>query len=642
MLGYFIIIFGTSFVLQWGFSTIDSFFEIFATSEPSDIVNIFLSLIPFLFAPGYLISLSTVPNQVPLTLLFSTLAGFALFILLTWVMFRKARRALRITISTEIKTEKVEKKEIKVEVKPTSPIKAYIRKDLISSTRDLQSFMFIFLPIFYPLVLVFTLQGPIISEVTTIEGILILWSIVLGVYLFIPPMLIAGFLNIEESGSSTTASLPIIPRDQAKAKIILMLSIQGISLTIITIILTLLTNSIIVPLLFLATLPIAWTLLLLVFVLKIHLFGKIKYKYIIEELNKEHKISKWVLMILCELGLYITILLTGILLLPSFNIFTTILVLMIIGIVGLSTLIFSFTRMFPKVKKMAYYKTGSFLREHANVATVVLMLLYFVFMFLASPIEMLFILLIENLSFLGFLFIDFIISFGILIPLWLVIVPLGLKLPKKETFREFSQTIGFSSVKPLWRNILLGVGILVIFGVSTSLFAIFLGTWIFDINVLFGEPSIYTGLGWFLFISMLRPGIWEEVAFRGVILNLQLKRYSQTTSIILNGVLFGLFHFVNLLYGQSLYLTSMQVIYASCLGIAFSYMYVKTQSLLPSMVAHYLVNSVGQLFLLTFFSNIINLTIYFIFGIGIIPMILTIVLVKLTVRNGNKFKELRF
>ena len=246
MFGYFSAAFGSGLIFTLGINSVDRFLIMFETSEPSTILNLILSLIPFALAPAYLIALSTMPNQVPLELLFSTLIGFALFILVIWGLFRLAQRALRTTISTEIIVEKVKKKDISIEIKPTSTIKAYIRKDLISSTRDMQSFMFIFFPIFYPLVLVFTLQSPIISEVTTIEGILVLWSVVVGIYLFIPPMLIVGFLNLEESGSSIKASLPLIPRDQAKAKIILMLSIQGISLTFISIILTLLTNSILV------------------------------------------------------------------------------------------------------------------------------------------------------------------------------------------------------------------------------------------------------------------------------------------------------------------------------------------------------------------------------------------------------------
>jgi len=294
--------------------------------------------------------------------------------------------------------------------------------------------------------------------------------------------------------------------------------------------------------------------------------------------------------------------------------------------------------MFPKVEKMATYKTGGFLRDHNNVAIVVVIIIYIVFLFLPILIGGLFLPLVSSSTF-GLLIVNFIINFGVLALLWLIVVPLGLKLPKKEDFRNYSQTIGLSSVKPLWRNLLIGIGTIAIYGLSTSLLATILGIWIFDLNILFGEPTIFN-FGWFFFIFALIPGIWEEVAFRGVILNLQLKKYSQTTSIILNGILFGLFHFVNLLFGNNLYATSMQVIYASCLGIAFSYMYVKTKSLIPSIVAHYLIDSIGILFSTVFTLNVITSTIYSIVGVGIIPMIFIIILVKITVRNKKDFRVL--
>jgi len=636
MISYFIIAFASGFIVTWGFNSVETLLATFATNEPSDMMNIIFSLIPYPFAPGYLISLSSMPNQVPLGVIGSTIIGFALFIFITLILFRTAQRALRSTISTEIKVEEVEKREIEVEIVPKSPIKAYLKKDLISTTRDLQSFMFIFFPIFYPLILILTMQIPINMAGTSIEAILILWSIVLAVYLFIPPMLIVGFLNIEESGSSTIASLPVIPREQAKAKIILMFSIQGVSIILSSIVLTILTNSIIILLLFLVSLPIAWTFLLFMFEMKIRLFGKVKYKYIIEELNKEHKVGKWALMLLSEIGLYMVILITGNLLFYISGIITALIVLGIIGIIGVLSLIFVFTRMFPKVEKMHDYVTGGLLRENVNIGTIFLMILYLSFSLLVIPLELLFLPIILNLNLLGLLFFEFILSFSLTALFWLVVVPLGLKLPKKESFKEFSHTIGLSTIKPLWRNILLGISSIIIFSFSLILLGNLLGRWNLDWNILFGFPSITTGLGWFLLIIALIPGIWEEVAFRGVILNLQLKKYSHRTSIILNGVLFGLFHLTNLIVGADLFLTLMQTIYTSCIGISFAYIYVKTKSLLPCILAHYLLDSIGQLFLIPFMlsiSSYLNLALFLIFGLGVIPMILIIALTKLVVKK---------
>jgi predicted permease len=370
MLGYFIIMFTAGFIFSLGVQAVEGLFDIFTTNEPPFILIIILSLIPFLFAPAFLVSLNTLQFQVHPILILTTLTGFALSIILTWVIFKIAQRALHSAISTEIKTEKVEKRETEFEINPISPIKAYLRKDIVSSTRDIQSFMFIFFPIFYPLIMILSMSGLFFELVFSIESILFMWSIILMVYMFIPIMLIVGFLNLEESGSSTLASLPLVPRDQAKAKLILMLSIQGVSLIVTSIVLTLLLNSLIVVLLLLITLPIAWTFLFLIFILKIKFFGKMKYKYILEELHKEHKIGKWIILILSQFGLYVAILIIGNILIYIFGITIALITLGVIGLLCFTLIVFIFNRMFPKVEKLAEYKTGGFLREHVNVSTL--------------------------------------------------------------------------------------------------------------------------------------------------------------------------------------------------------------------------------------------------------------------------------
>ncbi|MFX0105982.1 MAG: hypothetical protein ACFE75_10890, partial [Candidatus Hodarchaeota archaeon] len=353
MLGYFIIMFTTGFVFSMGINAVEGLFNIFSSTEPPFVLIMILSLIPFLFGPAFLVSLTSLQFQVHPILILTTLTGFALSIVLTWVLFKIAQRALNSAISTEIKTEKVEKREIKIEIKPISSIKAYLRKDLVSSTRDIQSFMFVFFPILYPLIMIFSMLGLFIELTFSTEVILLLWSILLLFYLIIPIMLVVGFLNIEESGSSTLASLPIVPRDQAKAKLILILSIQGLSLILSSIILTFLINSFIVIVLLLITLPIAWTFLLLIFLLKIKFFGQMKYKYVIEEVNKRNKPLKWIIMILSNFGLYSVIVTTGGILFLSFGIIITLVFLGVIGLLGLTIMIFTFTRMFPKVEKMS-------------------------------------------------------------------------------------------------------------------------------------------------------------------------------------------------------------------------------------------------------------------------------------------------
>ncbi|GAG97476.1 unnamed protein product, partial [marine sediment metagenome] len=146
----------------------------------------------------------------------------------------------------------------------------------------------------------------------TTFSIVILWTVILFASQFIPPLLVAGMLRLDESGSSTLASLPLVPRDQAKGKLIIMLLIQGISLSLIAIVLTILTRSAGVLLLILGTIPISWTLLLFVFEMNIRLFGRLKYKYVLEEINSRHKVLKWISIVGADIGVCIFIFILGI------------------------------------------------------------------------------------------------------------------------------------------------------------------------------------------------------------------------------------------------------------------------------------------------------------------------------------------
>ena len=162
----------------------------------------------------------------------------------------------------------------------------------------------------------------------------------------------------------------------------------------------------------------------------------------------------------------------------------------------------------------------------------------------------------------------------------------------------------------------------------------FLGTYTFDPNILFGEPSLTPlKIGWFTFVLMLIPGIWEEIAFRGVLFQLNMRKYSLKITLILTSLLFGVAHFLNLIRGQSFSTTIMQVIFAAFLGFLFGYMYLKTNSLLPSIITHYLIDTVGMLFMNAYFPNFINLNLFLIFGVGLIPTVFGLLFVKLVVRK---------
>ena len=202
----------------------------------------------------------------------------------------------------------------------------------------------------------------------------------------------------------------------------------------------------------------------------------------------------------------------------------------------------------------------------------------------------------------------------------------------KEKIKSFSNTIGLTS-KNLVRNIILGIGCFIIFFTSTYITANIFGTFIFDLDVIFGAPSLSPlRIGWLFFIIMLIPGIWEEISFRGVITTLYLRKYSELTSLILVSVIFGLFHLLNLLSLQPLIPTIIQVMYAAILGILFGYLFIKTKSLIPSIILHYLINSAGQLFMNAYFSDIRSFFLFAFLGIGVFPAVFGMLFVHIVMK----------
>ena len=644
LLGFFFISFGSSFVLQFGFRALDTLLFEFSLNPPDIGLNFILSFIPLPFAPGYFVSLSLVAEQAPLSLWASSIVGMGLLAGLTFLTYKIAIKSLSSVATFEKDSSRTKKeaiakvKPIVIEVKSTSPIKAYIRKDLISSTRDYQSLIFVLMPLIYPIIFIFSMQGAITAEVSSSFGIVVLWAIILIASQFIPLMLVGGLLNIEESGSSTLASLPLLPRDQAKAKLILMLIIHSISISLMTIVLTILTQSLNILILILSSLPIMWTILLFVFQMKVRLFGTMKCKYILEEVNIINKLVKWVSIVFADIGVCIFILILGFTFFITLGLIPATIILFFLGLIGLSVLIYTFNKMFPKLDKLPQFKTGGLLRNKPIIGSIVILLLFQLFPWIALFIEILFLPLIQGLDFIGILLVEFILIEGFLALLFFLIVPKGMKLPHKDdTILSYTKTIGLTRTKPLGRILLVSFGSFAIYCAVMFIGANLVGEFFFTLEFLFRNPNLsYMGvasLGWFIWIFMIRPGLWEEVAYRGIIVPLLSKKYNQIFSILISGVIFGLAHAFNiigvLLSGGNHLLTLFQVIYATLLGFSMGYMYIKTKSLLPTIIYHYLIDTVGLIFLNVYIENIFLTGVFLIVFLGVIPSILTIGFTKL-------------
>ncbi len=650
MLSYMIVIFSATFFIQGIITAAREFFYLSASLEIPFLVKILISLIPYPFAPGYLLTLAIEPTSIPAIFWITTIIGVALSILLTRFVYKRALKSMWIVTSsaaleTKQKTtsKKKPEKEIEVLIITRSPIKAYIHKDLSTTTRDIQTFMFVIMPFILP----FMTLIPILTSVSGIgtsyyEDYIVIWAFLTMYQPMISMMLISGFLNMEDTGAAILSSLPINPRDQAKAKLFLVGSIQTISYFLPIFLFIGNPEFLNYLLSFITWYPVVLTLLLSMFQLKIRFFGRMKYKFVVEEVNPEKKVIKWTIMIVGLHLIYLAFNVLGGILLTFYGASMMFLVTFIAGLFSFGILLISFNSMFPKVlgkKKMISIRES--FRKYPIFGTLILLLLYAGFLFLPILIELPLIFIVDVIPFIALLFIDFFVAFGVMALFWLLIVPRSLDLPEgKQSLKEYVKTIGLKFDNKIVRNILLGIGCSIIFFISTYITANLFGHYIFDLEVIFGTPKIITQnvvfLGWFLFIIMLIPGIWEEVAFRGVITKLNLRRYSQRTTWIIVSVLFGLFHFVNLLVGRYLVLTILQVIYAALLGFLFGYMFIKTKSIIPSIIAHYLIDSVGQLFLYVGFENMGQLILFAVIGVGIIPTVFGMLLIKLVVKDKDE------
>lgn len=231
-----------------------------------------------------------------------------------------------------------------------------------------------------------------------------------------------------------------------------------------------------------------------------------------------------------------------------------------------------------------------------------------------------------------------------------VIVPYVLHLPKgKRSYKEFLADIRLSHVQPLLPLFLLGISCWLILAICQATGSIIYGLsqgqpltttflrYVFDITVELPPAS------WSLVTSI--PSILEEVLWRGVILTLFLSRYSERKSIVISAVGFGLLHLFNLLPGSGREVVWVlgQVVWAAIIGLFYGYVVLKSDSLLPAMLVHWL----GNTFIYAFTRYIqlnASVTTNAIYGViitlGLVPTILMILWVNSLSQGGLTFQQI--
>jgi membrane protease YdiL (CAAX protease family) len=200
---------------------------------------------------------------------------------------------------------------------------------------------------------------------------------------------------------------------------------------------------------------------------------------------------------------------------------------------------------------------------------------------------------------------------------------------RSQPYKTYLSEIRITNWKPVLQLIILGVSCSIISAICQ-----FAGTLIFRLSQ--GSAITIDFLrGAFPFASEFPPNSWgvlvsfisifEELAFRGVVLALFLRHYSQSRAVLFGALGFGVNHAFAILTGSPAVFTAGMVLWATMLGLFYGYVTLTTGSLLPAMLVHYL----GNLFiypLTAYIQNNASLQTQVLFGIiltqGIIPIAL--------------------
>jgi membrane protease YdiL (CAAX protease family) len=129
-------------------------------------------------------------------------------------------------------------------------------------------------------------------------------------------------------------------------------------------------------------------------------------------------------------------------------------------------------------------------------------------------------------------------------------------------------------MRPLGRNILLGLLMAALTLSSILLASLLTGHFVLD-------WSTVPALRW---VKGLTRGIWEEVFFRGIILVLFMRVYSKRKAVFFATFLFAVVHFNPLNLSLEMVVDVISIFF---MGLLFTYIVLKTGSLLPAIVFHY-------------------------------------------------------
>ncbi|MHA1646243.1 MAG: hypothetical protein ACTSVU_09065 [Promethearchaeota archaeon] len=267
-------------------------------------INQWISWIPIGISQGYL--LIGIHLGIPFTsqILLEAILGILLLLLVGYKIISLAISKLNSVIS-EVEIKKtIQNKEINkndIQVSVVNPVNAFFKRDKSMASRDYQISMMVFMCTIFPLLsLIFKAIGG-----EDFQDIGVLLSIFLIYLIMSASMLIMSIIHIESSGSTINAALPIKVRDQAKSKLKWIFTILPTSLGLWWLFQIGSPDFWAITITTLICLPIGPLIAIFNMIITVRMFGKIKNKYVLEEINIRWKFWKYLSIIIFDIIVYI-------------------------------------------------------------------------------------------------------------------------------------------------------------------------------------------------------------------------------------------------------------------------------------------------------------------------------------------------
>lgn len=173
--------------------------------------------------------------------------------------------------------------------------------------------------------------------------------------------------------------------------------------------------------------------------------------------------------------------------------------------------------------------------------------------------------------------------------------------------------------KDLWFGVLSGS----LFVITGILIAFLLGADTINIGILTSQPDVYVDpdvVGWMYFVLAIIPAIWEELMFRGLLLQKLLTQYSNSTSLLVSSGLFALYHFTQILYVPFGVVIG-EVLLSFFFGLAWGWIVIHRHNVIPGIISHYMIDSLGAVIFYGYLEDVALSTILFLIIMILYPIV---------------------